>query len=108
MATRSVDVESVAMRMTASADRNPAMVHTAVDTILGLIPVSRARSGLATEARTASPNLVWLEEPPQPERGDGDGDEREELGPAHGDAGSDVPLAVDRRRERGLRGVPVR
>ena len=59
MATRSVDVESVAMRITASADRNPAMVHTAVEIILGLIPVRRERSGLATDARTASPNRVW-------------------------------------------------
>ena len=60
MATRSVDVESVAMRITAKAERNPAMVHTAVDTILGLIPVRRARSGLETDARTDSPNRVWF------------------------------------------------
>src|SRR5579862_5783534 len=57
--TRSADVESVAMRTTAVAERKPAMVHTAVETYLGLMPVRRARSGLATEARTASPNLVW-------------------------------------------------
>ncbi len=60
MDTRLADVESVAMRMIASAERKPAMVHTPVDTILGLTPVKRARSGLATEARTDSPNFVWL------------------------------------------------
>ncbi len=47
------------MRMTATAERNPAMVHTAVEIILGLMPVRRARSGLATDARTASPKAVW-------------------------------------------------
>src|ERR1700722_12818255 len=60
MATRSVEVEPVAMRITARADRNPARVHTQVDTVLGLIPVRRARSEFDTEARTDSPNFVRL------------------------------------------------
>src|ERR1700686_409408 len=60
MVTRLADVESVAMRMIARAERKPAMVQTPVDTVLGLTPVKRARSGFETEARTDSPNFVWL------------------------------------------------
>src|SRR5439155_6649123 len=56
--TRSDAVDSVAIRMTESAERNPLMAHTAVEIIFGLMPVSRARSGLPTEARTDSPNAV--------------------------------------------------
>src|SRR5581483_9893688 len=59
MATRSDAPDSVAMRMTASAERKPLMAHTAVDTDFGLMPVRRASSGLADDARTDSPNAVW-------------------------------------------------
>src|SRR2546423_8572863 len=57
--TRSADVESVAIRITESADKKPLIAQTAVETILGLMPVRRARSGLPTEARTDSPKAVW-------------------------------------------------
>ena len=58
MCTRSVEPWSLAVRMTATADRNPAIVQTAVDTSFGLMPVMRARSTLVADARTASPNAV--------------------------------------------------
>ena len=47
------------MRITATTDKNPAIVHTPVDIIFGLMPVRRARSGLDTAARTDSPKRVW-------------------------------------------------
>ena len=40
------------------ADRNPAMVHTAVDMALVLMADSRAASGFSAEARMAVPYLV--------------------------------------------------
>ena len=52
------EVWFVAMRITDSADRKPAIVHTAVDIIFGLTPVRRARSAFVAAARTDSPNAV--------------------------------------------------
>ena len=52
------------------ADRNPAIVQTPVDTILGLMPVRRARSEFVAAARTASPNAVWPSSHHSPTRDD--------------------------------------
>ena len=50
--TRSADDWSVAVRKIAIVARNPAIAHTPVDTIFGLMPVRRARSELvAARAR---------------------------------------------------------
>ena len=58
MCTRSADAWSVAVRKIAIVARKPAIAQTPVDTILGLMPVMRARSELVAAARTASPNAV--------------------------------------------------
>ena len=59
MRTRSADAWSVAVRRTrSSCARKPAIAQTPVDTILGLMPVIRARSEFVAAARTASPNAV--------------------------------------------------
>ncbi len=111
MDTRSVDACDVANRITARADKKPAMVQTAVDTILGLTPVRRARSALVTEAadRLSEPGVA--EQPPQSERDERDGDDRQKLGAGDGDVvhverteadALDGPLPGDRARKRGL------
>ena len=58
MCTRSADVESVAISRMATVPRNPAIAHTPVETIFGLMPVMRARSEFDDAARTESPNAV--------------------------------------------------
>ena len=65
--------------MIATADRNPAIDQTAVDTSFGLMPVMRARSALVADARTASPKRGVAEQPPQPERDERHDDEDEQL-----------------------------
>ena len=49
------DPETPASREIDSVASAPAMAHTRVDTALGLMPASRARSGLSAEAFTALP-----------------------------------------------------
>ena len=95
MATRSVEVESVAMRITARADRNPAIVQHAGGHHLGVDPgqAGQVRVGHRGPHRLPEPGPV--EQPPQPERRHRDGDDGQELGAAHGDPGPDVPLPVD-------------
>ena len=58
MCTRSAEVWSVAVSRIATVPRKPAIAHTPVDTIFGLMPVMRARSEFDAAARTASPNAV--------------------------------------------------
>ena len=61
MATRSVDVESVAMRITARADRNPAMVHTAVGDHLGVDPRETGQVRVGDRHPDRAPRkLVWF------------------------------------------------
>ena len=102
MCTSSVDPWSVAVRSTAIAERNPAIVQTPVDTSFGLMPVSRARSALVAAARTASPNAVWPSSHHKPERDERHDDQDEQLrsrSPRCRSPGCQVP----RERQRELR-----
>ena len=58
IATISDECSAVAQSTTANTERNPAMLQIRLDTILGLMPESRARSTLVEQARTASPKRV--------------------------------------------------
>ena len=56
--TSSVEPPWVAYSTSAIPESRPPIVQIAVDIILGLMPVRRARSGLVADARTASPKIV--------------------------------------------------
>ena len=59
IATSSAEPPAVSRRGSpTTSERNPAIVQIAVDTSFGLMPVSRARSALVADARTASPKCV--------------------------------------------------
>jgi len=52
------DLFCAEIRIRHNVPSNPALAHTAVETTLGLIPFSRASSGLSAEALTVLPSTV--------------------------------------------------
>ena len=60
MVSVAVELVSGIVRIMLNVASTPASVHTIVDIFFGLIPESRAASGLAAEARIARPCFVWL------------------------------------------------
>ena len=76
-----------ATRIIESVARNPAIAHTTVDTIFGLMPAVRARSGFSADARTALPSSVRFRNQPSATATSGTTDQDRQLraGDPHAD-----------------------
>ena len=96
--TRSADDWSVAVRKIAIVARNPAIAHTPVDTIFGLMPVRREVEVGRRGAHGIAERGV-AEQPPETDGDHRDRDQHEELACAHLDVEERVPGAGERQRE---------
>ena len=82
MCTRSADDWSVAVRKIAIVARNPAIAHTPVDTIFGLMPVRR-EVGVGRRGAHGIAERGVAEQPPETDGDHRDRDQHEELACAH-------------------------